>query len=208
MSMENSYPGNQMAKDKAWIQSFTGKRIELANPDSSQICIEDIAHALSRICRYTGHTKRTYVVSEHSVWVSRRAVQLFDQNRGLDFPSAWRAAMRIEIARYGLLHDATEAYLGDVSRPLKRLPGMEAYRKLERQWEQAIMDKFNVHIYAPEVAQADAELLGTEARQLLPGGPRADWPDLPEPIRMHPRMGWPPFIARWLFMREFRRLFQ
>lgn len=83
------------------FNTFSGKRISLYNPDPELICIEDIAHALSHICRFGGHAREFYSVAQHCCLVSYLA------------PAEWRLA--------ALMHDATEAYLGDVIKPLKNI---------------------------------------------------------------------------------------
>lgn len=188
-----------------WMQTYTRKRAEFTRPNSAIVDIEDIARSLSRICRYNGHTKRHYSVAEHSIYVSRRAAALFDQHRGKRYSAAWASVMRRDVARAGLLHDASEAYLGDISRGLKHDRGMYAYRKLEKEWQYAILEAFNMNVHAPEVDVADKELLGTEV-QLLPGGPRHDWPPLAQPLPIR-FVGWPAWFAYRMFMREYRRLF-
>ena len=59
-----------------WIQTFTGKVVDLETPTPESISIEDIAHATARLCRYTGHTFRFYSVAEHCIFVSIRVRQL------------------------------------------------------------------------------------------------------------------------------------
>lgn len=83
----------------AWIQTFTGKKFPLDKPDPALIDIEGIAHALSLLCRFNGHCTRFCSVAEHSVHVARE--------------------IDLDLAMEGLLHDAAEAYLGDVHSPLK-----------------------------------------------------------------------------------------
>src|SRR5271156_4912831 len=85
------------SSDSAWIQTFTGKKFYPFNPKPQDIDIRDIAHALSNICRFTGHTKRFYSVAEHS----RNVAKLVP------------AHMKLQ----ALLHDASEAYLCDIARP-------------------------------------------------------------------------------------------
>jgi hypothetical protein len=80
------------------MQTYTGKLIDLANFSEEDVRLPDISHALSLISRFTGHSKCPYSVAQHSVMVSR-----------LTLP---------ENALWGLLHDASEAYLGDVATPL------------------------------------------------------------------------------------------
>jgi len=107
-----------------WIQTFTGRRFHPLSPQTTDIVIEDIAHALSMICRYAGHTRKFYSVAEHSVIVS------------LHVPP--------EYAREALLHDASEAYIGDVSRPIKHSPIMCEYRRVEAELTCAIYERFGI----------------------------------------------------------------
>lgn len=101
----------------------TGKLISLKNPKPEAICISDIAAALSKICRFGGHSSHFYSVAQHSVLV---------------------AALAPEWARKeALLHDAAEAYLGDVIKPLKVILG-DVYAAMEERFEAAIAEKFGL----------------------------------------------------------------
>lgn len=130
----------------SWIQTYTGRKFDLIAPTADMICLRDIAHALAHLCRFTGHTKRFYSVAEHSIWVSQR--------------------VPAEHALSGLLHDATEAYLGDVSTPLKSL--LPDYKLMEQRLWHVIADKYGVPRALPDcVKQADLCALVTERRDLL-----------------------------------------
>jgi hypothetical protein len=121
------------------------------DPRPGDFSIEAIARSLSRTPRFMGHTAVPYYVSQHCVWVSRR--------------------VRPEHAMLGLLHDAAEAYLGDVVSPVKRALG-ESYARLERAAAYAVYRQFGVEVTAEgmaDVKRADAEALHTEARDLTPG---------------------------------------
>jgi hypothetical protein len=89
------------------ITTYSGKRFSLDEANPENIEIVDIAHSLSMICRFNGHTQEFYSVAEHCVHMARR---LTDRKTAL----------------YALLHDAGEAYYGDVTTPLKRIMGPEA----------------------------------------------------------------------------------
>lgn len=135
------------------IQTFTGKVIDLGLVTEEDIDILDIAHALSLINRYTGHTIAPYSVAQHSVHVSRLVAD--------------------EHALWGLLHDASEAYLGDVSRPLKSM--LPDYKRLEEMVQRAIADRFALQWPIPaEVKAADNVALMAEKRDLMAWN-RGDW---------------------------------
>lgn len=135
--------------DEPWIQTYTGKAVRILNPRPQDVHIHDIAHALANICRYTGHVKKHYSVAEHCVHVSR------------------------DTGMVGLMHDATEAYVGDVSSPLKRC--IPKYKKIEQLHWLAICSAFELPAVLPKaVHEADLRMLVTEARDLM--GPRPyDW---------------------------------
>lgn len=128
------------------MQTHTGKVVDLSRFAEEDICIEDIAHALSQIIRFTGHAKAPYSVAQHSLLVAEIA------------PPEHRL--------WALLHDASEAYLGDVASPLKTL--LPQYRELEDQFQKVIAGRFGLPYPIPAaVKHADRVALMVEKRDLL-----------------------------------------
>lgn len=124
------------------IQIHSGTAIDPLDPDTGHILIEDIAHSLSQRVRYNGHAKLFYSVAEHSVHVSRAC--------GAD-------------ALWGLMHDAPEAYLGDLVTPLKKSDYGAAYREAEGVLMGAICARFGLQAEQPEsVSVADKAMLARE----------------------------------------------
>lgn len=173
-----------------WLQTFSGLAFWPLDPRPEEIRIDDIAHALSMQCRFTGHTKRFYSVAEHSVRVS----EMCDP----------------QDAMWGLLHDASEAYLSDVARPVKRLPVMAEYREAERQLLSVIVTKYGLSDVEPaSVLVADKIILGIEARDLmsplLPGWEK--WLALiPADCRLKLERPWNPEQAEERFLARFEDL--
>lgn len=129
-----------------WFTTHSGRQFFLLSPTPAAISIEDIAWALSMICRWGGHTKKFYSVAQHSVHVSQ--------------------LLSPELALQGLLHDATEAYVGDVVRPLKVL--LSDYDAIEGMVWEAVAAKFGVPVILdPAVKHADLVALATERRDLV-----------------------------------------
>ena len=139
-----------MTSDRGpWILTASGKRFFLFDPQPEEIDIVDIAHALANICRFGGHTKFHYSVAQHSVLVSEIV-----------------EATVPELAFAALLHDATEAYVGDMVRPLKKQ--MPAYREVEDATWIAIAKVFALpEILPPIVKRADMAALLTERRDVM-----------------------------------------
>ena len=133
------------------IGMHSGAMIELTDIDPRAVCIEDIAHNLANLCRFTGGTNRFYSVAEHSHLVAA----ILKEN-----------GCETATVLHGLLHDATEAYLGDVSSPLKAL--LPAYQALERNAERVIFEALGVRPVSPSlVYEADkmAFVIETNALQ-------------------------------------------
>lgn len=164
-----------------------GRYYDFVEPAGDALNVQVIAHALSNICRYTGHTSRFYSVAEHSVRAS--------------------VICPPEFALEVLMHDAAEAVVSDMSTPFKRLVG-ESYCKHERAAENLIATRWGLrHLwdepYKAAVRKADLTMLATEKRDLLPPDDRV-WPVLNgiEPLETHippePEAGMP-----WLWKERF-----
>ena len=165
-----------------WLQTASGLAFDLLDPKPEQICIGDIATALSRLVRFTGHSP--YSVAQHSVAVSRMV------------PARHALA--------GLLHDSHEAYCGDVATPIKRAIG-PAWRTLEDRCWAAVAAKFGLDVTIPEeVKRADLADLSNEKRAFLPHWPR-EWFPMPAPAGGDIRV-WDAGEARAVFLGRFREL--
>lgn len=141
---------------KAPFRTPSGRLIDLAVPDPDVIDLEDVAHCLARTCRFNGAVDSYYSVASHSVYVARRLAEE-------------HAGQRRQAGRNGLLHDAAEAYLGDMTSGLKQL--FPEYRNLERAWEFAIEKRFGVGIVnCLFVKRADLRARLAEARDLFADG--------------------------------------
>lgn len=139
----------QMIRDRQdWIPTYSGGVFFLMDPQPALVHIADIAHALAHLCRFTGHTIQFYSVAQHSVLVSRFCAP--------------------EDALWGLLHDASEAYVADLNKPLKRQPSLVGYRDVEASVQRAICQRFELPPDEPQsVKDADGVLLRTEQRDLV-----------------------------------------
>src|SRR5574338_583623 len=169
----------------AWIQTYSGRRFNPLNPYVNAIVIQDIAHSLSMQCRFSGHVKKFYSVAQHCVSVS----YICDSADAL----------------WGLLHDASEAYLVDIPRPLKHSGKFNAYLEFEDKMQKAICKRFSLPEIEPDsVKKADKILLATEARDLM-SPLHKDWqqPEEPLPFKIDPL---PQQEAKDLFVKRFYQL--
>lgn len=167
-----------------WMQLFSGRRFFPMDPRPEEIEPVDIAHALSLICRYGGHAQRFYSVAEHCVLLSR-----------------WVAP---EHALWALLHDASEAYVGDMVRPLKRqLPDYEA---AEGRVIEAVAARFGLTCpMPPEVKDADNRILLDERAAIL-GPVEYPWAvEHLEPLGVRVS-GWSPPVAEDRYLERLMEL--
>ena len=172
-------------REAAWIQTHSGRRFNPTNPNPNAIVIQDIAHALSMQCRFSGHCKKFYSVAQHSVLVSH--------------------ICNDEDALWGLLHDASEAYLVDVPRPLKKSGKFQAYLDFEDQMQKAVCKRFGLpYEEPPSVKRADTKLLATEARDLM-SPLHSDWVQQVTPLPFTIE-AWSPDKAKDMFMQRFFEL--
>jgi len=140
---------NIVDSKKAWIQTARGAAFHILNPTPDEIDIRDIAAATSKLCRFTGHVKKFYSVAEHCIHCSRLVPE--------------------SDALWALLHDAPEAYIADINRPLKHFTAAgPAYIDIENKIMTAIADKFNLSMPEPSsIKIADTSMLFTEKAQLM-----------------------------------------
>ena len=177
-----------MKPEDVWIGTFTGKRFFPFQPRVHDVDIADIGHALARICRYTGHTHDFYSVAQHCVEVSKMVA-----------PEHQFAA---------LLHDASEAYLVDVPRPMK--PHFPGYAHRELVLEETIAAHFGLkYPWHPTIKAADAEILRREILWLFPNHPdlHERWGIRPEDReKTVPLFGWAPHAAESAFFERYEEL--
>ena len=174
------------------ILTATGYYFDFNQPEKSVISIVDIGAALSKMCRFTGHCNYFYSVAQHSVLVSHIVPK--------------------EFAMQGLMHDAHEAYTGDMTTPLKRL--IPEYQEIESRVEKVVRSHYELPVELdPSVKDADMIMLMNERNALLPA--REDdaehWPIVdPCPhktvIPLTPEGSYELFMARYYELLEARHL--
>lgn len=138
-------------KAEGFIITFTGEQIELLNPKVNQIHIVDIAHALACQSRFNGNGILPINLAMHCINVCNYA--------GGD------TTLRMPLKR--LLHDAAEAYLGDMVAPLKYAVGLERYKEIEAMWEKVIAERFALkNLYDDDVRNSDIAALWYETKYM------------------------------------------
>ncbi|MGE3509779.1 MAG: hypothetical protein AB7N65_12940 [Vicinamibacterales bacterium] len=172
------------------LQTFSGRTFAPLAPTTTDVALEDIAHALSHLCRFGGHVRTFYSVAQHAVLVSH--------------------ALPPEFALWGLLHDASEAYLVDLPTPVKVTGPLAGYRGVETLIQRTIYQAFGLSGEEPAAVHvADLQLLVLEARALLhPDGAARVAADAPAdlvlpPIRIEPVA---PARAKHGFLARFEAL--
>jgi len=147
-----------------YITTFTGRHVNPLDMSPDDVVVEDIAHALSQQCRFTGHTRLPLSVAEHS----------------LNVCILCREGDKLA----GLLHDASEAYLVDLPSPVKHAPEMAFFVEVERRLQAVIRIAFGITHGCPSVHAADKLALGIEARDLMNGVmDDPNWDQWIDPVR-------------------------
>ena len=167
-----------------WITTYSGKKMHYLEPKADEICIEDIAHALALTCRFGGHCKKFYSVAEHSIRVAEVVEDRFKLR--------------------ALLHDAHEAYLHDVPRPIKQ--DMPQYKTIADRLQRVILIKFPCNFTDgtdeyEEIKFADNLLLSTEKDFMMTNV--KDWAILPDPLKPFEPMSWR--NAERQFLKRFKK---
>jgi uncharacterized protein len=174
-----------------YLQTVSGRWVNPFDPDPAQLDAGDIARALANQCRFGGHSRVFYSVAQHCVIVSRVV-----EERGGDVEDVFAA----------LMHDAGEAYLGDMPHPLKHRSALgAAFRDAEAQLEEAIRDRFKIKANVPEVKRVDRSLLATERRAF--SAEAWHWPELEdvEPLDLE-LTAWSPDKAADEFAKRYAEL--
>lgn len=140
----------------SFMQTYTGRAVYPMDLRPEDVCIEDIAHSLAMQCRYNGHSLRFYSVAEHCVLMAQHLHKYGDR-----------------VALCALMHDATEAYLADVPRPIK--PYLQGYKEAEAKAWAAIAARYDLIAPMPtNVHEADNRILHDERAQNMATSDR-DW---------------------------------
>jgi hypothetical protein len=174
-----------------YLQTVSGRWVNPFDPDPDQIELGDIARALANQCRFGGHCRRFYSVAQHCVIVS----QLIEE-QGASPDEALAA----------LMHDAGEAYLGDLPHPIKHRSELgRAFREAEEPLERVIRSRFSITNSPSAIKRIDRALLATERRAF--SAERWQWPELegvePLDVELEP---WTPDDAAEAFIRRFEAL--
>lgn len=170
-------------KVSPWVQLHNSEMYDFSNPSLDGVSLHTIAHSLSLQCRFSGHCRKFYSVAEHSVLVYKRVCQL-EEHR--------------DVRVGALLHDAAEAIVCDLPRPLKYMPECRGIREQMEIVEELVAKRWFGDYTHPAIKQADLELLATEKEQMMLPSPR-EWGWLPDPLPITIR-GLSPNVARDLFM--------
>lgn len=172
---------------KPYIGTYTNKKFYFLDPEPDQICIEDIAQALSMNCRFSGHVSQFYSVAEHSCIIADLV-----SNKGGGSQEILSA----------LLHDASEAYICDIPRPIK--PYLDNYFDMELKIEKVIQQKYNITPKTKLIEYYDYHICGEEARQLFLHEP--EWVQEFDRLPCVTIKAWSPEKAKSEFLWRFKEL--
>lgn len=207
------------------IETVSGKRVNVTHPDKNDITLEDIAWALSRIPRFAGHTitEIPYNVAQHSVYVASLAESIFTGSLPITLPADVEKAVTDIISQKGLrssilikaqLHDAHEAYTGDIPSPIKKIPELrDTFKLIEMRLDHAIFSKFMLDELSDNekilIKFCDKLAQAIEGYQFMPSRGK-DW-NLPKPSLLllqkfpaptNPSESYKNFISHYEYLSE------
>lgn len=174
--------------NEQWIGLLSGAQMNYNRPEDSDVTLDDLASALSNICRFSGHLPTFYSVAQHLVNCSR--------------------IVPVEFAFDALMHDTAEAFTNDLPTPLKW--SVPIFKELETKIESAMANKFGFNYpYAPEVKLADTQMLMLEKKYVKKD--YRDWPNyrnvefehLVDLVDLKP---WQPCRAKREFLERYNEL--
>jgi len=180
-----------------WMQTASGGKATPSRLDPGQVRVEDIAHSLGNLCRWTGHCRYFFSVAQHCVLVSEALTER--ENRP-------------DLALHGLIHDASESFTNDINSPLKCAPEMLGYRYVERRAEDAILSALGMDPLQPEdqavIKRVDLRMMATEAKTFGLMSPlHPDWTFDEPPYDDHAiPWFWYPYEARQKWIERYRLL--
>lgn len=177
-----------MAHDKQnWFQALSGQRIVVDQPDPAVVDIDDIASALGNLPRWGGHTPNFYSIAEHGIRLAR--------------------LLPPDLKMVGLLRDAAKAYVGELQRPIKRLPQMEGWRDLRDRWALAIGTALGLGQgirFPPALVREYSErLTHAERRDLQRPGDGRELANLRLAKCVEPIIAMNPWEAQKVFLKDF-----
>jgi len=171
-------------KPRAWVITLSGRKFDILTPKAQDVFLSDIACSLARQARFNGHTRFFYSVGQHSCL----GAQVAPTNK---------------VALQMLLHDATEAYIGDLVSPVKAL--LPDFELIESRIHNAICEAFDIEFPLPKIIkEIDKRLLATEVRDLITPD-LASWGITADQPYDFPIIPWPPEVSEARFIELARR---
>ena len=171
--------------EKSWVVTLSGQRFNILKPEPADVRLEDIACSLARQARFNGHTRFFYSVGQHSCLGAQ-------------------VSPTKDIGLLMLFHDATEAYIGDLVSPVKRL--LPDFEIIESRIHWAICQRFGLDLPTPKVIkQIDRRLLATEVRDLITKD-LASWGIGADEPYDFPVIPWPPEVTEARFLELARSM--
>jgi hypothetical protein len=176
-----------------YFTSVSGRKIYVADPRPEDIHLFDITVGLSNVCRFGGQVLEHYSVLQHSKMVVRGVIM---ELLGIDAAAMpeydfWCKVRKMllsvsegdlaKILRTAALHDGSEAYIGDMVKPMKMMGLMEEYRRIEAKWDGVLAEKYDLFYPLPDIVKRhDNRALATEFRDLRPNCDDLNWKCKPE----------------------------